>query len=56
MEHLRKILKTLDYFLIKFELISSIKVKQASKKKFQENSRKIMKPREKKLGERLEKF
>ncbi len=26
-EHLRKILKTLDYFLVKFELISSIEVK-----------------------------
>ncbi len=26
-EHLRKILKTLDYFLVKFELISSIKIK-----------------------------
>ncbi len=26
-EHLRKILKTLDYFLVKFEIISSIEIK-----------------------------
>ncbi len=32
MEHLRKIVKTLDYFLVKFELIPIIKVKLASKK------------------------
>ncbi len=31
-EHLRKILKILDYFLVKFELISSVEVKEASKK------------------------
>ncbi len=30
--HLRKILKTLDYFLVKFELIPRIEVKYASKK------------------------
>ncbi len=30
--HLKKILKTLDYFLIKVELISRIEIKLASKK------------------------
>ncbi len=52
------IFKTLDYFLVKFELISSIEVKSAPKKtggKFKENSRKIRKFR-KKIGERLKKF
>ncbi len=48
----------MDYSLVKFELISSIEVKQASKKigeKFLEKSRKIIKFR-KKIGERLKKF
>ncbi len=46
MEHLKKILKTLVYFSVKFELISSIEDKEAFKKmerKFVKNSRKIMK-------------
>ncbi len=59
MEHIRKILKTLDYFLVKFELISSIKVKEASKKIEEikkKKSRKITNF-QKKNGERLrEKF
>ncbi len=32
MEHLRKILKSLDYFVVRFELISSIEIKLAFKK------------------------
>ncbi len=57
-EHLRKILKTLNYFLVIYELISGIKVKSAFKKiggKFKENSRKITQFR-KKSCERLRKF
>ncbi len=44
MEHLRKILKTLDYFLVKLKLliISSIEVKSS-----QENRRKILRKFEK---------
>ncbi len=50
MEHLRKVLKTLDYFIVKFELISRIEVKWTSKKiggKFWQNSKKITKSRKK---------
>ncbi len=43
MRHLRKILKTLDYFLVKFKLIPIIEVKYVSEKigKFLENLRKL---------------
>ncbi len=44
MKHLRQILTTLNYFLVKSELISSMEVKFASQKmggKFYENSIKI---------------
>ncbi len=50
MKHLRKILKTMDNFLVKFELISSIEVKQASKKivgKFEKNYKILKKQLEK---------
>ncbi len=46
MEHLWKILKILAYLLLKFELISSMKVKKASKKigeKLLENWRRMTK-------------
>ncbi len=58
MEHLRKIIKALDFFLVKFELISGIELKKTSKEvggKFKENSRKITKFW-KKIGETLRKF
>ncbi len=51
MQHLGKILKPLDYFVVKFELTSSIEVKWAFKKigeKLQNS--------EKKIQERLRKF
>ncbi len=49
MEHLRKILKTSDYFLVKFELILSIEVKSAFKKigeKLQNCEKQILESRE----------
>ncbi len=57
-EHRRKILNTMDYFLVKSELISSIKVQQVANeigRRFLKNSRKITKF-QKKIGERLRKF
>ncbi len=51
MKRSRKILKPLDYFVVEFELISSIEVKEASTKiggKLQNS--------EKKIRERLGKF
>ncbi len=51
MEHLRKILILLDYFVVKFELISSIEVKLAFKK-----TGKKLQNFEKKIQERLGKF
>ncbi len=54
-EHLRKILKTLEYFLVKFELISSIEVKLASKK-MEENENWEKLRNSKKIGERWENF
>ncbi len=57
MEYLRKILKILDYFIVKFESISSFKVLR-----FQENRREFLRKFEKnygipkkKIGERLRK-
>ncbi len=44
MVHFRKILRTVDYSLVKFELISSTEVKKASKeveKNFKKNREKL---------------
>ncbi len=41
MVHLRKILKTLDYFLVKFELIPRIEVKWKFEKSYEIPKKKI---------------
>ncbi len=51
MKHLRKILKPLDNFVVKFELISSIEVTLAFKKIGEK-----LRNTEKKIEERLGKF